>query len=68
MKGWLRDLQWHVVSQPLTEGKKAAKVGKTEHCLGMMEYRKDEPALFLNTPYIRKRRFVGSKYFCEKIH
>ena len=33
MKGWLRDLQWHVVSQPLTEGKKAAKVGKTEHCL-----------------------------------
>ena len=44
VKGQLRDLGWHVVSHWLTEGK-AVKVEKTE---GMMEYRKDEPALLLN--------------------
>ena len=36
--------------QPQTEGKKAAKVGKTERCLGTMEYSQDEADFFLNTP------------------
>ena len=35
--------------QPQTEGKKAAMVGKTECCLGTMEYSQNEADFFLNT-------------------